>query len=119
MQRPTHFEILTEHPEEMSAFYRDVFGWQVATWDDPQSYWMVTTGGEGTPGINGGIMARHFPQAVINTVMVDDLEATVAKVESAGGKKVHGPNEVPDVGLHAYCTDPDGNFFGIMQPFQT
>ena len=38
------------------------------------------------------------------------------KVEAAGGKKVHGPNEIPGVGVHAYCADPEGNLFGILQP---
>jgi predicted enzyme related to lactoylglutathione lyase len=27
-----------------------------------------------------------------------------------------GPNEIPGVGLHAYCADPEGNLFGILQP---
>jgi predicted enzyme related to lactoylglutathione lyase len=116
MSRPVHFEILANDPEKIAAFYRDVLGWQVATWGGPQNYWLVTTGPEGTLGINGGIMHRHFPQAVINTVGVASLEAAIAKVEAAGGKKVQGPNEIPGIGLHAYCTDPEGNYFGLLQP---
>jgi predicted enzyme related to lactoylglutathione lyase len=37
-------------------------------------------------------------------------------VEVNGGKLIHGPNEVPGVGLHAYCADPEGKLFGMMQP---
>jgi uncharacterized protein len=116
MNRPIHFEILADDPEKAAAFYRDVFGWEVAGWEGPQSYWLVTTGADEEPGINGGIMHRHFPQAVINTISVDSLDDTVRKVESAGGKKVHGPNEIPGVGIHVYCEDPAGALFGVLQP---
>jgi predicted enzyme related to lactoylglutathione lyase len=68
------------------------------------------------PGIHGAIMHRHFSQAVINTVEVDSLEETLQKIAAAGGKKIHGPEEIPGVGTHAYCEDPEGNLFGVMQP---
>lgn len=116
MPRPVHFEILAENPEKIAAFYHDVFGWTTASWEGPQSYWLVTTGPEGSAGINGGIMHRHFPQAVINTLAVDSLDATLAKIEAAGGKKVDGPNEIPGIGKHAYCADPEGILFGVLQP---
>ena len=117
MARPVHFEILGDDPEELGAFYKAVFGWEVNTWGGgEQTYWLLTTGSDEEPGINGSLMARHFDQAVINTVTVDALAEAIAKVEAAGGRKVHGPNEIPEVGTHAYCEDPEGNLFGIMQP---
>jgi predicted enzyme related to lactoylglutathione lyase len=116
MNRPVHFEILTDEPERLAAFYSRVLGWQVATWDGPQSYWLVTTGPDGSSGINGGIMHRHLDQAVINTIEVASLEQTIAAVEDAGGQKVYGPHDIPDVGRHAYCTDPAGTVFGLLEP---
>jgi len=116
MSRPIHFEILANAPQALADFYQEVLGWKVSTWDGPQQYWLVTTGEEGTPGINGAIMERHFPQGVINTVEVDSVDQTVASVESAGGKKVHGPQQIPGIGLHVYCSDPEGNLFGLLQP---
>jgi len=117
MNRPVHFEILTDHPEKIGAFYREVLGWEIATWDgEEQTYWLVTTGPEGSPGIDGGIMHRHFSQSVINTMEVESLENAAAAVKNAGGKVVQGPNQIPGVGLHAYCADPDGNLFGLLQP---
>ncbi len=117
MKRPIHFEILADRPEQAAAFYHDVFDWQVATWSGgEQSYWLVTTGADDLPGINGGIMGRHFDQAVINTVEVESLDEMIQKVEAAGGRVVHGPNEVPGVGQQVYCADPEGNLFGMMQP---
>ncbi len=115
MHRPVHFEILCDNPEKIAAFYRDALGWEIASWGPQQTYWLVTTGPENTPGINGGIMNKHFPQAVINTVDVPSLQEALEKIEKAGGRKIHGPNQIPGVGLHAYCADPEGNLFGILQ----
>ena len=62
-------------------------------------------------------MDRHFPQPVINTIEVESLEEALEKVEQVGGKKIHGPMEIHGVGLQAYCTDTEGNIFGLHQPF--
>ena len=37
------------------------------------------------------------------------------KVESAGGKTAVPKMAIPGMGWLAYCTDPEGNTFGIMQ----
>jgi uncharacterized protein len=116
MNRPVHFEILGSDPPRLAEFYARVFGWETATWEGPQGYWLLTTGAEDTPGIHGGLMHRHFPQAVINTISVASLDETVAAVEAAGGARIHGPNEIPGVGVHVYCTDPEGIIFGVLQP---
>ena len=39
----------------------------------------------------------------------------LAAVAANGGKLVSGPNEIPGIGTHAYCEDPEGNLFGIIQ----
>lgn len=115
--RPVHFEILSKDPERSAKFYREALGWEVKSWPGgEQSYWLVTTGPAEQPGINGGIMGQHLPQAVINTIEVPVLAEAIEKIEAAGGKVVHGPNEVADVGLHAYCSDPDGAIFGVLEP---
>ncbi|MGV8041036.1 MAG: VOC family protein [Thermoanaerobaculaceae bacterium] len=116
MPRPVHFEVLANDPETLTAFYRQVLGWEFVTWSGPQGYWLAKTGEADSPGIDGGFMHRHFPQAVINTMQVDDLEATLALAQEAGGKLVHGPADIPGVGRHAYCADPEGILFGLLQP---
>ncbi|HEX9793556.1 MAG TPA: VOC family protein [Planctomycetota bacterium] len=116
MNRPVHFEICAGDPVRLSAFYARVFGWKIASFPGPQSYWFVKTGEKDDAGIDGGFMGKHFPQPVIHTVAVESLEDTLDAIEAAGGSLVHGPNEVPGVGRHAYCTDPEGIFFGVMQP---
>jgi predicted enzyme related to lactoylglutathione lyase len=116
MGRPTHFEILAEDPEGARQFYTQVFGWGAEDWGGEGTYWMLSTGEDGTPGINGAIMGRHFDQAVINTIEIESLEDTMEEVVHAGGKVVNEPNEIPGVGRHVYCQDPEGNMFGILQP---
>ncbi len=116
MNRPVHFEILADNPERVAEFYRTALGWDITTWGGAEPYWLVTTGPKETPGIDGGIMRRHFPQAVINTIAVESVKEMVAKVEAAGGKAVVGPNEIPGIGTHYYCADPEGNLFGLLQP---
>ena len=115
MNRPVHFEILADDPDKIAAFYREVLSWEIER-EGPVAYWLVTTGPEDARGINGAIMHRAFPQAVINTVAVESLQQTLERVNQAGGKVIHGPNEIPGVGMHAYCVDPEGNMFGILEP---
>ena len=116
MNRATHFEILAKEPEKMITFYKSVFDWEINTWEGPQAYWIISTGEEGTPGINGAIMGRSLDQAVINTIEASSLDAIQQAVEANGGKLVHGPNEIPQVGRHAYFADPEGTLFGVLEP---
>lgn len=116
MSRVIHFEIGAEDPERTQAFYADALGWTVSKWDGPVDYWLATTGGQDEPGINGAFMhARPDWQRVVHTVDVEDLNATIAKVEANGGKLVQARMAVPGVGYMAYCQDPEGVIFGLMQ----
>lgn len=119
MGRPVHFEILGDDPGKLAEFYSSVLGWEFQSWSGSeefqQEYWLATTGPKEQAGIDGAIMKRHFPQPVINTTLVDSLDETLAKVTAAGGKLVFGPNEIPYVGTHAYCEDPQGNLFGVIE----
>ena len=69
MPRPTHFEIPAENPERAMAFYGDVLGWTFQKWQGPVDYWLIMTGPEGEPGINGGLLRRQHPeQPCVNSV---------------------------------------------------
>ena len=118
MPRVVHFEILADDPARAGKFYQDVFGWDIQTWEGPEVYSLVTTGPDSVPGINGGIMGRHFNQPVSNTIQVESLADAIAQVEGAGGTKIHGPSEIPGIGFQVYCTDTEGNIFGIHQSLE-
>lgn len=115
MPRPIHFEIPADNPERAEAFYRSVFGWQFTRWDGPMPYWLVQTGAEG-PGIDGGVHPRAFPgQGPVNTIDVPSCDEFVRKIEAAGGTLRVPKMAIPGMGWLAYCTDSEGNLFGIMQ----
>lgn len=116
MSRVIHFEIQADDPERAANFYKSVFGWEIQKWEGPEDYWLVTTGPEEEPGINGAIMTRSNPGAnVWNTVGAESLDDVTAKIESNGGKVVQPRQAVPGVGYHAYFEDSEGNIFGVMQ----
>ncbi len=115
MNRPMHFEIPVNDPEAAMAFYGKVFDWKFTQFG-PEAYWLATTGPPGTPGIDGGIMKRRHPQQPpVNTMQVADLDASSALAVEAGGKIVVPRMPIPGVGWLVYCTDPEGNLFGMCQ----
>jgi len=115
MPRVVHFEIYADNPSRAAKFYSNVFGWKINKWEGPMEYWIVDTG-TSNPGINGGVTNRKSPnQTTINTVDVEDLDAYIKKVQSAGGKIVVAKGAVPGVGWLAYAGDSEGNTFGMMQ----
>jgi uncharacterized protein len=117
MSRVIHFEIPASDPERAANFYRKAFGWTIEKWPGPMDYWMVNTGAEGTPGINGGLLRKQDPTvATTNTIGVESVDRAVATVQSAGGKLVMPKTAIPTVGYFAYCQDSEGNLFGVMQP---
>jgi predicted enzyme related to lactoylglutathione lyase len=117
MPRPIHFEIPADDPARAVAFYGEVFGWKFQKWDGPMPYWLVTTGADGEPGINGGLLPRPQPGAsTVNTIGVSSLDDTVRVVEAKGGRVVAPRMGIPGIGWLAYCLDPEGNTFGILEP---
>ncbi len=116
MPRPIHFEISADDPDRATAFYRDVFGWKFQKWDGPMPYWLITTGGDGEPGIDGGLMPRQQPGAsTVNTIGVASLAASLETIESKGGKTVIPRMPIPGIGWLAYCVDTEGNTFGVLE----
>ena len=116
MPRVVHFEIPADDPERAMAFYKDVFDWKIDKWNGPHDYWLCTTGPNDQMGINGGILKREPNMVTTNTIGVENLDEFVAKVVEKGGKNVVPKMPIPGVGWLAYCTDTEGNMFGLMQP---
>jgi len=113
-----HFEIPAENIERAIAFYETVFGWKFRKWEGGGiPYWLIVTGPDGEPGINGGLMPRRDPaQPCVNTVGVANLDETLRLAEKSGGQCVVPKMPVPGVGWLAYCKDTEGHIFGVMQP---
>ena len=116
MSRVTHFEILADNPERAIKFYETVFGWTIKKWDGPIEYWLIMTGPEDQPGIDGGLAKRSDPElGVENTIEVADLESSLVDVEKNGGKLIRPTIAIPSVGWMAYIKDTEGNIFGLME----
>lgn len=116
MPRVVHFEIPADDPERAVTFYRRVFDWEIQKWEGPTEYWLITTGPEGEPGIDGGLGRRTEPGAgTENTIGVDSVDTYLEKITKNGGKVLRPKAAVPGIGWLAYCEDPEGNRFGLMQ----
>lgn len=116
MNRFTHFELATDDLEKTAAFYREVFGWKIEKWEGPVDYWLVSTGDQESPGINGGLMqADGGFRGTINTIEVDDIDAAIAKVLANGGEIAMEKGAIPGVGYQAYFKDSTGIIVGLHQ----
>jgi len=116
LPRVIHFEIAADNPERAVKFYQKVFGWKIEKWAGPVDYWLVTTGENKEPGINGAITEKSdYVTATTNTISVASFEDAVKKIEEAGGKQLMPKTAVPGIGYMTYCKDTEGNVFGIMQ----
>lgn len=118
MPRVTHFEIYTDNPEAVQPFYEDVFSWKFNKFDGPVEYWLISTGSDAEPGINGGILRPREGQSpgTLNTIAVPSLDQSLKEIEQRGGKICVPKMAIPKVGWLAYAADPAGNVFGIIEP---
>lgn len=116
MPRVVHFDIPADQPERAVRFYSEVFGWKAQKWEGAMEYWLVTTGPDSEPGINGGIGLRQYPnEPPVNTIGVSSLEEVVEKVKAAGGEILVERMAIPGVGWYASCNDSEGNRIGLME----
>ena len=115
MPRVIHFEIAAENPERAVKFYQKAFGWMIEKWG-PVDYWLVTTGEDTEPGINGAITEKNdHVTSTTNTIGVGSFEEALKKIIEAGGKQLMPKTAVAGIGYMTYCKDTEDNVFGIMQ----
>jgi len=108
-----HFEFMTDNPDKCKAFYTKVLGWEFADCGMP-GYTMIKTG----QAPEGGMMQRppQAPHAAMNIYfMVEDIGATLGKVEKTGGRVIVPKTPIPNVGSFAMFADPEGIVVGIFQ----
>lgn len=126
MNRPIHFEIHVDDIARARAFYETAFGWTFEDWSDfvGSPYLGATTGGEGTPGINGALMQRPAPgggpgaatNGAVLTLGVDDYDAAEKKTLDAGGRLAQEKHALTGMAWQGYYLDTEGNILGIHQP---
>jgi predicted enzyme related to lactoylglutathione lyase len=127
MNPVVHFEMPAEDRKRMADFYTKVFGWKTqALGEDMGNYVLATTidsdemGRPREPGaINGGFFRKtddqpsQYPSVVI---AVEDIKGHIKKVETAGGKVLGEPWDIPGVGSYVSFFDTEGNRVSMLQP---
>jgi hypothetical protein len=123
MDKVVHFEIPFDDKTRAMKFYSAAFGWKLT--DMAQMNYVMaecTPTNEQTrmpvePGaINGGLFAR--PKEAPNPtlyVAVDSIDASLKKIEAAGGKVVTPKTPIPGMGAFARVSDTEGNVIGLFQ----
>lgn len=112
-----HFAINADDVPRAKTFYERVFGWRFDPWGPPDFY-QVKNAGEGLLGalqerreIVPGVRMAGFEASF----GVEDLKATMAEIEAAGGRIVMPPYRIDGVGELIYFEDSEGNLVGAMQ----
>lgn len=131
MNRVVHFEIHSKDLDKTQKFYESVFGWDIKDMGPQMGNYRLVNTGKDAPGvqwagINGGITPRQGDgprggepvNAYVCTIEVENIDATLQKIEQAGGTVATDKMDVPGVGILAYRKDSEGNIFGVLQPVQ-
>jgi predicted enzyme related to lactoylglutathione lyase len=109
-----HFEVTGKDGKKLQDFYSGVFGWKVDA-NNPMNYGIVSnedTGG----GIGGGISAGDGGTTQVTFyIEVDDPQAYLDKVQTAGGRTVMPVTEIPGMVVLAQFADPEGNVVGLVK----
>jgi uncharacterized protein len=127
MNPVVHFEMPYEDGARVGKFYSEAFGWQMQQLSGEMgNYVMAHTAETDESGmikklgaINGGFYpktspgASEYPSVVIS---VDNLQAAMGKVNSAGGTIDGEPMDIPGIGKYVSIIDTEGNRVGMLEP---
>ena len=105
-------DLLSPDVEASTAFYRDLFGWDITAIPGAEGqYWSISNGGK----LNGGLMPLPpGGHPAWNLYFgVEDAEATLQQATELGGATVMGPMPVPS-GRFAILRDPQNAVFSIV-----
>lgn len=129
MNPVVHFEMPANDRERMAKFYSSVFGWNYQLMGEEMgNYVTVQTTETDDHGmiaragaINGGFypVDKSAPPAAPSIVIaVDDINAAMKTITSAGGKVLGEPVTIPGIGPYVSFIDTEGNRVSILQPMQ-
>ncbi|MFE3100708.1 VOC family protein [Nocardia tengchongensis] len=111
------FQIGSDQPDSVKAFYRELFGWNFAADpDEDGGYDLITYPGNEMP--VGGV--AHVGDASDNHaifyVLVQDVPAVLSAAERQGGKVDQQPVTAKNGLVFAKILDTSGNAFGVFSP---
>ncbi|MEW4448423.1 VOC family protein [Qipengyuania sp. JC766] len=116
------YELLTTDADAAQEFYAGLVGWRFQGGNQPDMDYRMFGPGD-TPEV-GGLMAITQDMKDggarpmwAGYIAVDDVDGTAKNIADAGGTILMEPQDIPDVGRFAFCTDPQGAPFYIMRGF--
>lgn len=115
------YELMTPDPDGSKAFYDAVAGWDIEPEPSGEMDYRMIRRSDG--GNAGGVMRltpdmeQHGAKPTwLGYISVDDVDASVAAIEQAGGKTYVAAFDIPAVGRIAMVADPQGAPFYVMKP---
>lgn len=116
---PCWYELGTTDLDAAAAFYSDVLGWTVVDSGMEGMEYRLANDPEGH-GVAGIMRTAHMQDAPppnwLFYAAVASCDDTAAAAKAAGGSVVVEPTDIPNTGRFAILTDPQGAFFGVLQP---
>jgi len=112
------YELATTDLAVAEQFYGGFTGsWTFGSFDMPGEEYRVVKVGERA--IGGFVRIATGTQGLSplwrGYIDVDDVEPMAARVKTAGGVVQYGPEDIPDNGRFAVCSDPQGAQFIIFK----
>jgi len=109
-------EQVSSDPKQAQDFYTQLFGWGTETFKPGElDYEAIASGGQ-THGGFSKAMEGAPPPHWLSHVRVENVDETVEKAKSAGGKLLAGPFDMEDIGKMAIIADPQGAYISVYQP---
>jgi hypothetical protein len=119
---PSWVELSTPDQAASREFYTGLFGWDYDDNDmgEMGHYYIATLQGSELGGVGGQPPGMEDHPAYWGVYLaVDDVDATTAKVEPAGGTVEAGPFDVGAAGRMSAVKDPTGARVGLWQAGET
>lgn len=126
MNPVVHFEMPYEDRERMAEFYRKAFGWRMEMLGEEMGRYVVVETADRDAkedafrgAIGGGFYDKRMSGAGSQpsvVMAVDDIEASMTRIQDAGGEILGGPQDIPGVGRYVSFVDTEGNRASVLQP---
>lgn len=115
---PCWYGLGTTDLDAASTFYEQVLGWSVTDSGMPDmDYRLAQIDGDMVAGMmSTARMEGAPPPNWLVYFAVDSADDIVGTVQSRGGSIVIPPTDIPGTGRFGVLTDPQGAFFGVLQP---
>ena len=116
LPRVVWFDLGIDEPERAQKFYSEVFGWKVDRLPGALDYWLLSTGEDRRPGIDGGLVQRRYPTETTTCwIEVPSVDECLARIVEHGGVALTPKAAGPGGAEYVYCQDTEGNVLGLIR----